>query len=140
MSITLIAFSGGIGYLISKLVDVITNTTPKYEGSKKSLTFFGEFHALRSFCLGMHWFCSCLRFSAEVITLALSIATFVVAILNFRNFGKGLKEQCECCDFGLKNPQMVPDITQNHSEQVSQPKYGVRRFQQRERKGYTLAP
>ncbi|KAJ3052719.1 hypothetical protein HK097_005811 [Rhizophlyctis rosea] len=81
MSITLIAFSGGIGYLISKLVDVITNTTPKYEGSKKSLTFF------------------------EVITLALSIATFVVAILNFRNFGKGLKEQLS----RSRNPNMELD-------------------------------
>lgn len=34
-------------------------------------------------------------FAAEALTLALCIATFIVAILNFRNFGKGLKEQCK---------------------------------------------
>ncbi|KAJ3046089.1 hypothetical protein HDV00_003839 [Rhizophlyctis rosea] len=81
MSITLLGFSGGIGYLISKLVDVVTNNTGKYEGSKNSLTFF------------------------EVITIALSIATFVVAILNFRNFGKGLKEQLN----RSRNPNMELD-------------------------------
>ncbi|KAI9104096.1 hypothetical protein DFS34DRAFT_306313 [Phlyctochytrium arcticum] len=70
MTLTLLGLSGGIGYLISKLVDVIKNgDSPKYSGSRNSLTFF------------------------EAITLALSIATFFVGIINFRNFGKGLKEQ-----------------------------------------------
>ncbi|KAI8905699.1 hypothetical protein DFJ77DRAFT_478681 [Powellomyces hirtus] len=70
MTATLLGLSGGIGYLIAKLVDVAQKgATSKYSGSRKSLTFF------------------------ESITLALSIATFIVAILNFRNFGKGLKEQ-----------------------------------------------
>ncbi|KNC96695.1 uncharacterized protein SPPG_07907 [Spizellomyces punctatus DAOM BR117] len=72
MTLTLLGLSGGIGYLIAKLVDVMKKgDTPKYSGSRNSLTFF------------------------ESITLALSVATFVVAIMNFRNFGKGLKEQLE---------------------------------------------
>ncbi|KAI8817762.1 uncharacterized protein EV422DRAFT_204803 [Fimicolochytrium jonesii] len=70
MTATLLGLAGGIGYLISKLVDVSQNgSTSKYSGSRRSLTFF------------------------EGITLALCVATFVFALLTFRNFGKGLKEQ-----------------------------------------------
>ncbi|KAI9002680.1 hypothetical protein BC832DRAFT_104160 [Gaertneriomyces semiglobifer] len=76
MSFTLIGLSGGIGYLIAKLMDVTKakedrppGEENKYLGSQNSLTFF------------------------EALALALCIATFIVAILNFLNFGKGLKEQ-----------------------------------------------
>ncbi|KAJ3151673.1 hypothetical protein HDU89_001721 [Geranomyces variabilis] len=70
MTATLLGLSGAIGYLMAKLVDVAQlGSTPKYSGSRKSLTFF------------------------ESLTLALCVATFVIACLNFRNFGKGLKEQ-----------------------------------------------
>lgn len=42
MTLTLVGLSGGIGYIIAKLVDVTQNgDTDKYFGSKKSLTFFG---------------------------------------------------------------------------------------------------
>ncbi|KAJ3280475.1 hypothetical protein HK104_000632 [Borealophlyctis nickersoniae] len=81
MALTLLGLSGGIGYLISKLVDVQTNKTNKYQGSKNSLTFF------------------------EAITLILSIATFVVGIFCFRNFGKGLKEQLH----KARNPNLEMD-------------------------------
>ncbi|KAJ3011351.1 hypothetical protein HKX48_006881 [Thoreauomyces humboldtii] len=72
MTLTCLGLSGGIGYLIAKLVDISQNTEAnkdKYTGSKASLTLF------------------------EVITLLLCVATFIVALLNYRNFGKGLKEQ-----------------------------------------------
>ncbi|KAI8825647.1 uncharacterized protein EV422DRAFT_135073 [Fimicolochytrium jonesii] len=70
MTATLLGLSGGIGYLISKLVDVLRKgDQPKYSGSKNSLTFF------------------------EAITLGMCVATFIFALLTFRNFGKGLKEQ-----------------------------------------------
>ncbi|KAJ3090076.1 hypothetical protein HK102_004752 [Quaeritorhiza haematococci] len=70
MSLMLVGLSGGIAYLVSKLVDIYTTEDPKkYASSMRSLTFF------------------------ESITLALCIATFVLAILCFRNFGKGLMDQ-----------------------------------------------
>ncbi|KAI9197318.1 uncharacterized protein BJ171DRAFT_520790 [Polychytrium aggregatum] len=68
MMLTLLGLSGGIGYIVSKLYDAATNVE-KYIGSRNSLIFF------------------------ETITLLLCITTFVIAFLNYRNFGKGLKEQ-----------------------------------------------
>ncbi|KAJ3327174.1 hypothetical protein HDU76_012285 [Blyttiomyces sp. JEL0837] len=67
MALLLVGLSGGIGYLIDRLIDIYTNgSSDKYLSSKTSLTVFTS------------------------ITLVLSIATFVVAVMNFRNFGKGL--------------------------------------------------
>ncbi|KAI8847560.1 hypothetical protein BC829DRAFT_476493 [Chytridium lagenaria] len=67
MTLNLVCLSGAVGFLISRLVDIYTTTDKrKYSSSKSSLTVFAA------------------------LTLVLSIITFVVAILNFRNFGKGL--------------------------------------------------
>ncbi|KAJ3117671.1 hypothetical protein HDU96_005956 [Phlyctochytrium bullatum] len=67
MTINLICLAAAIGFLISRMVDIYTTKDPnKYQSSKVSLSLF------------------------TLLTLALSIATFVVGILNFRNFGKGL--------------------------------------------------
>ncbi|KAJ3108982.1 hypothetical protein HDU97_009715 [Phlyctochytrium planicorne] len=67
MTINLVCLSGAVGFLISRMVDIWTTTdNKKYASSKTSLSVF------------------------TLLTLALSICTFVVAILNFRNFGKGL--------------------------------------------------
>ncbi|RKO99987.1 hypothetical protein CXG81DRAFT_4412, partial [Caulochytrium protostelioides] len=71
----LVSLAACMGYMISKLVDIAqhagTDTespdgVSKYTGAEFSLTFF------------------------EVITLLLIATTFAVAVLNFRNFGKGL--------------------------------------------------
>ena len=69
MAALLFGLSAGIGYLVTKLVDLATNPDPtKFLGARRSLGWFESF------------------------TLLLAMATFVLAALNFRNFGKGLKE------------------------------------------------
>ncbi|KAJ3123449.1 hypothetical protein HK098_001889 [Nowakowskiella sp. JEL0407] len=68
MILTLIGLSGVMGYLVTRLVDIYVSSA-RYTGSKNSLTFF------------------------VIITILLCLATFVIAILNFRNFGKGLMDQ-----------------------------------------------
>ncbi|KAJ3207593.1 hypothetical protein HDU67_007365 [Dinochytrium kinnereticum] len=67
MTLNLVFLSGAVGFLISRLIDIhTTKEVNKYASSKISLTVF------------------------TLLTLVLSIATFVIAIMNFRNFGKGL--------------------------------------------------
>ncbi|KAJ1553948.1 hypothetical protein HK096_005680 [Nowakowskiella sp. JEL0078] len=68
MTLVLIGLSGVMGFLVTRLVDIFVNTT-RYIGSKNSLTFFA------------------------LITILLCLSTFVIAVLNFRNFGKGLIDQ-----------------------------------------------
>ncbi|KAJ3221784.1 hypothetical protein HK099_003117 [Clydaea vesicula] len=70
MAALLLGLSTGIGYLISKIIDVTTSPSDsrKYVGAKNSLASF------------------------EIITTLLAVATFIVAIMCYKNFGKGLME------------------------------------------------
>ncbi|KAJ3005348.1 UNVERIFIED_CONTAM: hypothetical protein HDU68_004651 [Siphonaria sp. JEL0065] len=69
MTFLLVGLSGGIGYLVDRVIDIWTvNDAGKYKSSKISLTLF------------------------TTLTLILSLATFAVAVLNFLNFGKGLMQ------------------------------------------------
>jgi len=69
MSMSLIGLSVGIGYMITKLVDLATNQTHnKFLGARKSLAWFESF------------------------TLFLAILTYILAILNFSLFGLGFRE------------------------------------------------
>ncbi|KAJ3175034.1 hypothetical protein HK101_010774 [Irineochytrium annulatum] len=75
MALNLAGLSGAVGFLVSRQVDIFTTSDPnKYQNVKNSLTLF------------------------IAITGALALATFAVAILNFRNFGKGLMEALKSKD------------------------------------------
>ncbi|KAI8809878.1 hypothetical protein BJ742DRAFT_737849 [Cladochytrium replicatum] len=68
MALLLLGLAGAMGYLVTKLVEIFVSPS-FYVSTKNSMTLF------------------------EVLTILMCLATFVVAILNFRNFGKGLIEQ-----------------------------------------------
>lgn len=77
--ITLVGFLAGIIFLIAKLVEVWTNPDQgKYLNSKKSITFFSK--------LTFH---SCI----VSLTIIMCTLTFIALILNYRRYGKGLKEK-----------------------------------------------
>jgi len=67
--LALIGFFAGTVFLIERLVDVFTNTDGKYLNSKKSISFFIS------------------------LTIAMCTMTFIALVLNYRRFGKGLKEK-----------------------------------------------
>ncbi|KAI8612973.1 hypothetical protein BC830DRAFT_1170627 [Chytriomyces sp. MP71] len=67
MTLLLIGLSGGIGYLVDRVIDIWTvSDVTRYKSCKMSLTLF------------------------TTLTILVSLATFGVAVLNFLNFGKGL--------------------------------------------------
>ncbi|KAJ3236565.1 hypothetical protein HDU81_010661 [Chytriomyces hyalinus] len=67
MTFLLIGLSGGIGYLVDRVIDIWTvSDITRYKSCKISLTMF------------------------TTVTILVSLATFGVAVLNFLNFGKGL--------------------------------------------------
>ncbi|KAJ3205306.1 hypothetical protein HDU82_005300, partial [Entophlyctis luteolus] len=69
MTFLLVGLSGGVGYLVDRVIDIWTVTDPtKYKSSKTSLTLF------------------------TVLTLIAALITFAIAVLNFLNFGKGLMQ------------------------------------------------
>ncbi|KAJ3384621.1 hypothetical protein HDU84_002840 [Entophlyctis sp. JEL0112] len=69
MTFLLVGLSGGVGYLVDRVIDIWTVTDPtKYKSSKTSLTLF------------------------TILTLIAALSTFAVAVLNFLNFGKGLMQ------------------------------------------------
>ncbi|KAJ3347009.1 hypothetical protein HDU83_002454 [Entophlyctis luteolus] len=69
MTFLLIGLSGGVGYLVDRVIDIWTVTDPtKYKSSKTSLTLF------------------------TILTLIAALTTFAIAVLNFLNFGKGLMQ------------------------------------------------
>jgi uncharacterized PurR-regulated membrane protein YhhQ (DUF165 family) len=72
--LSLIALLSGAGYLLSKLYDIWYNNEKKrFSASKNSLTLFSI--NISNFV---------------VLTLLMIFATAATAILNMRNFGKGL--------------------------------------------------
>ncbi|KAJ3408032.1 hypothetical protein HDV05_005160 [Chytridiales sp. JEL 0842] len=83
----LLGLSGGVGYLIDRLVDIYTTTDPeKYASSRISLTVF------------------------IVLTMLMSLATFVSAILNFREFGKGLMQSLSEARANSKNKHRKSEV------------------------------
>lgn len=71
MLISLAGLLGGAAYLIFKLYDLHESPSSKYRGGRNSLMFF------------------------EIITLILTVSTFVVGVMCYLNFGKGLRENLE---------------------------------------------
>ncbi|KAJ3229462.1 hypothetical protein HDU78_009022 [Chytriomyces hyalinus] len=70
MTFLLIGLSGGIGYLVDRVIDIWTvSDITRYKSCKISLTMF------------------------TTVTILVSLATFGVAVLNFLNFGKGLMSE-----------------------------------------------
>jgi hypothetical protein len=69
---TWVGLIGAIVYLLIRLVDIFTTTQKnKYLSSKNSLTFF------------------------EILTVLLCLITLAFSILNFLQYGNGLKEKCK---------------------------------------------
>ncbi|KAJ3072025.1 hypothetical protein HDU98_004425 [Podochytrium sp. JEL0797] len=89
MTFLLIGLSGGIGYLVDRLIDIWTVTdSNKYRNCKTSLTLF------------------------TALTLVAALATFAAAVLNFLNFGKGLMQSLNNQNTSRKTP--VSTIDRSH--------------------------